>query len=78
MLHNLLCSLGLEKEFVCLGHSSCKMDRVIPAFPMKLEGSDGWQGSREGRTRGTAARRGQTSSFSASRCPKDNTVVREN
>lgn len=40
VLHNLLCGPGLEKDFVCLGHSGCKMDRVIPAFPMKLKGSD--------------------------------------
>lgn len=42
---------------------------------MELEGSDRWQGSREGRTQGTAARLAWAPFFSVSRYPRDNAVV---
>lgn len=68
-LHSLLYSPGLENDPVCLGCPGCKMDGVIPAFPVVLRGSVRRQRSRDDRTQGTAAQLGQTPFFPASRQP---------
>lgn len=59
VLHNSLYGPGLENDSACLGCPSYKVDRTMPAFSVGLEGSDKWQGSREGKNTRNCSRLGR-------------------